>query len=81
MWLSPDSNALTDIYFCTMKRFVCFILATITMMSCGNSPKQAGNTADVREKPWREIAPTEIEFNPIRMIDRDWLEVSAGKEG
>ena len=39
-------------------------------MSCGNNPGT-----------WQEIAPTEIELNPIRMIDQDWLEVSAGKKG
>lgn len=48
------------------------------MMSCRNTPEQAGGQ---KEKAWEEIAPTEIERNPVRMIDEDWLAVSAGKEG
>ena len=45
-------------------------------MSCGNNPQRVESA-----KEWQEIAPTEIELNPVRMIDKDWLEVSAGKEG
>jgi len=37
--------------------------------------------AESQDKSWQEITPTEIELNPLQMIDRDWLEVSAGKEG
>ena len=48
------------------------------MLSCGNTPK---NTENLQDKPWQEIALTEIELNPVQMIDKDWLEVSAGKEG
>ena len=48
------------------------------MMSCGNAPKKADT---VNDKAWQEIAPTEIELNPVQMIDKDWLVVSAGKEG
>ena len=50
----------------------------MAMLSCGNTPK---NTESIQDKPWQEIAPTEIDLNPVRMIDGDWLEVSAGKEG
>lgn len=47
------------------------------LMSCSNN---TGNHAGMTNA-WQEIAPTEIELNPIQMIDGDWLEVSAGKEG
>ena len=45
-------------------------------MSCGKEVQK-----EVQTKAWQEIEPTEIALNPIQMIDRDWLEVSAGKEG
>ena len=61
-----------------MNRIITTLLIAITMMSCGNNTKKAEATAD---RPWQEIAPTEIELNPLQMIDKDWLEVSAGKEG
>ena len=54
------------------------LLAAMTFMSCGNNIKQAENQP---EKPWQEIAPTDIALNAVQMIDKDWLEVSAGKEG
>ena len=50
----------------------------MAMLSCGNTTK---DTEDIRAKAWQEIAPADIELNPIQMIDKDWLEVSAGKEG
>lgn len=61
-----------------MKKTVTILLALFTIMSCGNRPEQAES---LKEKAWQEIAPAEIELNPIKMIDEDWLEVSAGKEG
>ena len=50
------------------------------MTSCANGPKQADNM-DLRQIPWQEISPEEIDLNPVQMIDGDWLEVSAGKKG
>ena len=61
-----------------MKKTLPFLLFALIAMSCTNPPKKAEN---IQEKPWQEIAPTEIELNPVQMIDKDWLEVSAGKEG
>ena len=61
-----------------MKKTLPFLLFALIAMSCTNPPKKAEN---IQEKPWQEIAPTEIDLNPVRMIDQDWLEVSAGKEG
>ena len=61
-----------------MKKTLPFLLFALIAMSCTNPPKKAEN---IQEKPWQEIAPTEINLNPVRMIDQDWLEVSAGKEG
>ena len=61
-----------------MKKIIVIIIAAVTIMSCGNTTNQSEN---LRDKSWQEIAPTEIELNPIQMIDKDWLEVSAGKEG
>ena len=65
-------------YLRVMKKTITILLAAMALMSCGNKTPKTGNFQD---KPWQEIAPTEIELNPIRMIDKDWLEVSAGKEG
>ena len=61
-----------------MDKTLALIIISLTMLSCGNTPK---NPESIQDKPWQEIAPTEIDLNPIRMIDQDWLEVSAGKEG
>ena len=61
-----------------MNKTITILLAALTIMSCANNAKQAQS---LKDKPWQEIAPTEIELNPVQMIDRDWLEVSAGKEG
>ena len=54
-----------------MKQIVTLLVTAFVIMSCANDTKKA----------WQEIAPDEIELNPIQMIDEDWLEVSAGKEG
>ena len=60
-----------------MKKTVSILLAAFILMSCtNNTPKQAESTGS-----WQEIAPTEIELNPLQMIDKDWMVVSAGKEG
>ena len=61
-----------------MNKTFALIIISLAMLSCGNNPK---NTENLREKPWQEIAPSEIDLNPVQMIDLDWLEVSAGKEG
>lgn len=66
------------IKFAPMKKILTVLLAAFAIISCGNNPKQAQSPKD---KPWQEIAPTEIEQNPVQMIDKDWMEVSAGKEG
>ena len=63
-----------------MKKIVILLFAAMTMMSCVNNTKQAEIAGDVREKAWQEIAPTEIELNPVQMIDKDWMVVSAGKK-
>ena len=62
-------------YISRMKKTITILLAVIGIMSCGNTPKLAEN---LKDKAWQEIAPTEIELNPVQMIDKDWLEVSAG---
>ena len=61
-----------------MKKTLALIITLMAMLSCGNTTK---NTENIQDKPWQEIAPTDIELNPVQMIDQDWLEVSAGKEG
>ena len=66
------------VIFALMKKIITFLLAAFAVMSCGNTTQKAQS---LKDKPWQEIAPTEIELNPIQMIDKDWLEVSAGKEG
>ena len=61
-----------------MKQILILLIAAIAFMSCTKNP---ANTDNPKDRPWQEIAPTEIALNPLQMIDRDWLEVSAGKEG
>lgn len=61
-----------------MKKIINTLLTALMVMGCGNNAKKAENQAD---KTWKEIAPTEIELNPVQMIDKDWLAVSAGQEG
>ena len=61
-----------------MKKSITIILTAFLIMACGNNTQK---TTSLQDKPWQEIAPTEIELNPIQMIDKDWLEVSAGKKG
>ena len=46
-----------------------------TIMSC------TSNKNDNKAMTWQEIAPTEIETNAVKFIDKDWLVVSAGNEG
>ena len=55
-----------------MKKTITILLATIGIMSCGNTPKQA---EDLKDKAWQEIAPTEIELNPVQMIDKEKCQV------
>ena len=57
-----------------MNKTLALSIISMAMLSCANTPKDSGNLQD---KPWQEIAPTEIDLNPVQMIDRDWLEVSA----
>ena len=61
-----------------MNKTLALIIISMAMLSCGNTSENAEN---VQEKPWQEITPTEIELNPVQMIDKDWLEVSAGQVG
>ena len=58
-----------------MKKIITLLLIATLAMGCG---KNAQNGAEPQGKPWQEIAPTEIELNPLQLIDRDWLELSAG---
>ena len=64
-----------------MKRLFTIILAVTLAMSCSNNTKKADSADTLRAKAWQEIAPTEIEINAVRFIDKDWLVLSAGKEG
>lgn len=49
-------------------------------MSCTkNKPETAAESP--AGKAWQEIAPDEIDINAVKMIDKDWMVVSAGKEG
>ena len=61
-----------------MKKIITLLLTAIMAVGCGNNAQKG---AEPQDKPWQEIKPTEIELNPLQMIDRDWLELSAGKEG
>ena len=64
-----------------MKKIITLLFAAIAIMSCNKTTQKAETAESLPDKPWQEIAPTEIELNPLQMIDRDWLELSAGKEG
>lgn len=63
-----------------MKKILTLIFAAIAIMSCNKTPQNEQTAEFLRDKPWQEISPSQIELNPLQMIDRDWLEVSAGKE-
>ena len=65
-------------YLSGMRKIVVTILTAITIMSCGNNTHRAEAPQD---SVWQEIDPVDIKLNPIQMIGKDWLEVSAGKEG
>lgn len=56
-----------------MKKTITILLAAFAIMSCGNTTHQAQSLKDM---PWQEIAPTEIELNPIQMIDNDYFTVT-----
>ena len=64
-----------------MNRLFTFILASAMIMSCSNNTKKAEDAQSLKAKAWQEIVPTEIESNPVEFIDKDWLVLSAGKEG
>jgi len=65
-------------YISGMKKIITILAAALALAGCGNSPEQAES---VKDKPWQEIAPDQIELNPVQMVADDWMEVSAGKEG
>lgn len=61
-------------------------LVLCSIAGCRNGSRNPGSggdrTADaMRSLPWREIAPTDVDINTVKMIDKDWMVVSAGKEG
>ena len=53
------------IKFAPMNKTITILLAALTIMSCANNAKQAQS---LKDKPWQEIAPTEIELNPVQMM-------------
>ena len=57
-----------------MYKIITILLAITMAMGCVNNQTKTENS-------WKEIAPTEIDLNPIKMIDQDWLALSAGKKG
>lgn len=63
-----------------MKRVLIVLFAALSIMSCTkNKPETAAESP--AGKAWQEIAPDEIDINAVKMIDKDWMVVSAGKEG
>lgn len=71
-----------------MRNFI-FILAMILAMASCSQKNESGQAAEdavkceasVKELPWQEITPRDIEGNPVRMFADEWFELAAGKEG
>ena len=78
---SPAFNAACHPHYRIIARPVFeTIFPQVNMTKLMNCRKDTDST-DKPAKDWQEIAPEEIDLNPIQMIDKDWLAVSAGKEG
>lgn len=70
-----------------MKKYIYILVAmSIALASCSQKKENAAsdNTqaeTSVKDKPWQEITPLDIEGNPVKMFADDWFELAAGKEG
>lgn len=72
-----------------MKKYLFSLLALVlSIVSCtqnveNKSTEEMTNegTKSVKELPWQQIKPKEIEGNPIKMFGEEWFELAAGKEG
>lgn len=70
-----------------MKKYI-YAALSMSLMSASCTPKQDSTAteevqteASVKELPWQEITPRDIEGNPVRMFADDWFELAAGNEG
>ena len=72
----PFISGLCRLIARPMNKILLFAVVALALCGCGQTKENKDMKTDCQE-----IAPTEIELNPVEMIDRDWLEVSAGKEG
>ena len=76
-------------YHYMKKAFIILVTAMLLSTSCSNNQKPSTDseqtvteTAEtLRQKPWQQITPREIEGNPVEMFADDWFELAAGKEG
>lgn len=70
-----------------MKKYI-YAALSMSLMLASCTPKQDSPAtekvqieASVKELPWQEITPRDIEGNPVRMFADDWFELAAGNEG
>ena len=68
--------------------FFTLLFMALTMTSCTQKNEQPASSTpemetaeSLREKPWKQIAPRDIEGNAIRLFADEWFELAAGKEG
>lgn len=59
---------------------------SLVLVSCSQKNENSANSntqedSSVKDKPWEEITPRDIEGNPVKMFADDWFELAAGKEG
>lgn len=70
-----------------MKYYIFPVMAMSMMLAACNSQQDTNSTEEtknetsVKELPWKEITPRDIEGNPVKMFADEWFELAAGKEG
>lgn len=57
------------------------LLASCATKQENTTSEETQTVASVKELPWQEITPRDIEGNPVRMFADEWFELAAGKEG
>ncbi len=70
-----------------MKKYILPVLVMSLLSASCTSKQEKTDTeevkceASVKELPWQEITPRDIEGNPVRMFADEWFVLAAGKEG
>ncbi|MCQ2282403.1 MAG: flavin reductase family protein [Bacteroidales bacterium] len=66
-----------------MKKTVFFAMAVMLMAACNQKQSVDEKMMDttMENKEWTEIKPEELNANVFDLMDKDWMILSAGKEG